>query len=68
MPWGDTTDWYRNVRAAGGCRIRWKGRDYDVTDPVVLDADKPLSAFSGPTRAGMMRFGIKKVMQVRFRG
>ena len=65
MPWGETTDWYRNVRAAGGCRIRWKGRDYQGTDPVVLDADKALAAFSGPTRAGMTRFGIKKVMQVR---
>src|SRR5438105_4827901 len=38
MPWGETTDWYRNVRAAGGCTIRWKGRDFDVVDPVVLDS------------------------------
>src|SRR5262245_47805752 len=28
MPWGERTDWYRNVRAAGACVIRWKGRDY----------------------------------------
>src|SRR5689334_14552823 len=30
MPWGERTDWYRNVRAAGQCVIRWKGRDYPV--------------------------------------
>src|SRR6478672_10189303 len=33
MPWGETTDWYRNVRAAGECVIRWKGRDYRMAQP-----------------------------------
>jgi deazaflavin-dependent oxidoreductase (nitroreductase family) len=66
MPWGESTDWFRNVRAAGGGVMRWKGRDYRMIDPVVLDADQALSAFSGPTRVGMTRFGIKKVMRVRF--
>ena len=67
MPWGETTDWYRNIRAAGGCEIRWKGRTYVMVDPQVLNAEEALSAFSGPTRAGMRRFGIKQVMKVRFR-
>jgi deazaflavin-dependent oxidoreductase (nitroreductase family) len=66
MPWGETTDWYRNIRAAGGCEIRWKGRTYSMTNPQVLNAEQTLSAFSGPTRVGMQRFGIKQVMQVRF--
>jgi deazaflavin-dependent oxidoreductase (nitroreductase family) len=66
MPWGETTDWFRNVRAADGCVIHWKGRDYRLVDPVVLNADQALSAFGGPTRVGMTRFGIKKVMQIRF--
>jgi deazaflavin-dependent oxidoreductase (nitroreductase family) len=67
MPWGETTDWYRNVRAAGGCTIRWKGRDYAVVDPEVLDANSATGAFSGPMRAGMGRFGIKQVVRLRFR-
>src|SRR4051812_31654632 len=33
MPWGEGTDWYRNVRAAGECVIRWKGRDYPLAQP-----------------------------------
>src|SRR2546421_11831411 len=49
MPWGETTDWYRNIRAAGGCEIRWKGRTYVMVDPQVLNAEEALSAFSGPT-------------------
>lgn len=67
MPWGETTDWYRNVRAAGGCTIHWKGRDYSMVEPVVLDAASARAEFSGPTRAFMARFGIKQVVKLRFR-
>src|SRR5437868_12566102 len=37
MPWGEGTDWCRNVRAAGRCVIRWKGRDYAMVEPQVID-------------------------------
>jgi len=67
MPWGETTDWYRNVRATGGCTIRWKGRDYAVVEPVVIDAQQASAEFSGPTRGFMTRFGIKQVVKLRFR-
>ena len=67
MPWGETTDWFRNVRAAGGCVIRWKGREYAMVDPRVLRAEEAYAAFSGPTRAGMTRFGIKEVVKLHFR-
>ena len=67
MPRGETTDWYRNNRPAGGCSIRWNGRTYQMGDPDVLNAQDALSAFSGPTRAGMTHFGIKQVVKLRFR-
>ena len=31
MPFGPDTDWTRNVIAAGGASIRWKGRRYELT-------------------------------------
>ena len=37
LPWGPGTNWVRNVLAAGGCRVRWKGVDHDVTAPEVID-------------------------------
>ena len=37
LPWGRGTDWVRNVRAAGGCTIRWKGHDFTCTDPTFVD-------------------------------
>jgi deazaflavin-dependent oxidoreductase (nitroreductase family) len=65
MPWGEGTDWYRNVRAAGGCTIRWNGREYQVTDPEPLDAAAAGDAFGGFQRMAMQRFGIERVVRLR---
>jgi deazaflavin-dependent oxidoreductase (nitroreductase family) len=37
LPWGPGTNWVRNVVAAGGCVIRWKGADHRVTRPELID-------------------------------
>jgi deazaflavin-dependent oxidoreductase (nitroreductase family) len=66
MPWGEGTDWFRNVRAAGGCVIRWKGRDYKMGVLEAVDASSAQSAFNGSMRAGMTRFGIKQVARLHF--
>ncbi len=65
MPWGETTDWYRNVRAAGGCRIRWKEHVYVLTDPEVMDAAAATATFDSFQRSMMRRFKIQKVVLLR---
>jgi hypothetical protein len=67
MPWGEGTDWYRNVRAAGGCTIRWKGRAYRLVDPEVIDAATAGSSFSSAQQAGLSRFGIRQCLRLRHR-
>ena len=67
MPWGEGTDWFRNVRAASGCVIRWKGRDYVMVDPEVLDTQAAQASFPPAMRAGMARFGIKQALRLHFR-
>jgi hypothetical protein len=37
LPWGAGTNWVRNVLAAGGCVVRWKGADHRVEAPEILD-------------------------------
>ncbi len=37
LPWGPGTNWARNVLAAGGCTLRWKGADHHLTDPKLID-------------------------------
>src|SRR5207248_11373611 len=59
MPWGERTDWYRNVRAAGECVIRWRGRDYPLVQPeLIADPAAVRASFHALERAAMTRFGI----------
>ena len=44
LPWGRGTDWVRNLQAAGGGTVRWKGRMYAVTEPAVVGAEEALAA------------------------
>ena len=37
LPWGVTTNWARNVVAAGGARLTWKGRDQLTVGPRILE-------------------------------
>lgn len=46
LPWGPGTNWVRNVLAAGGCRLRWKGADHQVTAPEVIDAARARTYFT----------------------
>src|SRR5438128_6643025 len=68
MPWGEGTDWYRNVRAAGGCVIRWKGRDYPLVQPELVDDPAAAGAgFGAFERAMMARLGIDHCLRLRHR-
>jgi deazaflavin-dependent oxidoreductase (nitroreductase family) len=67
MPWGEGTDWYRNVRAAGEAVIRWNGRTYRVDQPEVRDAEAASGNFNSTLRAGMRRFGIRQVLHLHQR-
>ena len=47
LPWGPNTNWVKNVLAAQGCIIRWKGRDYRMIDPRLVDKAAALEVASG---------------------
>jgi deazaflavin-dependent oxidoreductase (nitroreductase family) len=57
LPWGRETDWVRNVRAAGRCTVRWKGVDYECTEPTFVDKTAALAAARGLTRRMLRRQG-----------
>ena len=65
MPWGETTDWCRNVRAAGGCVIRWQGCRYALTQPEVISAAAARESFGSTQRAAMTRFHIEVCLRLR---
>jgi hypothetical protein len=50
LTFGTGSDWCQNVRAAGGCTVRWKGVGYVLADPVVVDRARALAAARGAFR------------------
>jgi deazaflavin-dependent oxidoreductase (nitroreductase family) len=65
LPWGEGTDWCRNLRAAGGGSVQWRGADYAVDSPEVIDTAEALPAFAAAMRPIVRLVGIKKFLRVR---
>jgi len=59
LTYGKKTDWYENVKAKGGCSLRWKRQDYALTNPEFIDPDQALPAFPALFRVGLKRMGIQ---------
>jgi deazaflavin-dependent oxidoreductase (nitroreductase family) len=69
LTFGNQSDWAQNVRAAGGCLIRFNGRSYQGADPHFLsreDAQPMLkAAFSPLLRAGTRVLGVRQFLIMR---
>jgi deazaflavin-dependent oxidoreductase (nitroreductase family) len=65
LPWGPGTDWCRNLVAANGGGIRYRGRDYVVSDPQVVSLEVARPAFPGPVRLILPGVGIKRFLRLR---
>ncbi|MBO0778642.1 MAG: hypothetical protein J2P37_07410 [Ktedonobacteraceae bacterium] len=46
LTFGEKVDWYRNVRAANGCVIEWRGVEYRLIDPQIISPAAALKAFN----------------------
>ena len=64
LPWGPQTNWVRNVLAANGCTITWKGRDYLVTNPLLVDQAVALGAANALQRAIITRVAFPAFLQL----
>jgi deazaflavin-dependent oxidoreductase (nitroreductase family) len=64
LPFGERTQWLRNLQAAGAGTIRWDGRDYGFVDPRVVDLADVTDAFSGAQQAALRRAGARCVRVV----
>jgi deazaflavin-dependent oxidoreductase (nitroreductase family) len=65
LTFGEGADWYRNVQAAGGCVIRWRGMEYPLVAPEVVDWATVRSAFSPVERFLLPRFGITQYVRLQ---
>jgi deazaflavin-dependent oxidoreductase (nitroreductase family) len=69
LTFGNTSDWARNVQAAGSCSVRLNGTDYLLTQPEfrgTADA-RPLvrAAFNPVFRAAFPMLGIRQFLVLR---
>jgi hypothetical protein len=65
LPYGESVDWFRNVRAQGGCTIVSHGQSCQVTGPQVIDSSAGLPAFPVVQRLLFRLFGIKAFLSLR---
>jgi deazaflavin-dependent oxidoreductase (nitroreductase family) len=53
LAFGREAHWYRNLVAASGGTIRWRGVEYPVGAPEAIGVDEALGAFNAVQRAGL---------------
>ena len=64
LTYGAHVDWYRNVRAAGDCSLRWKGGDYQLERPQAIAPLDALPAFPFPLRQILRLNGIRDYIRM----
>ncbi len=64
LTYGKKTDWYENVKAKGGCSLRWKRQEVALTNPEFIDPALALQAFPAPFRAGLRWMGIQYYLRL----
>jgi deazaflavin-dependent oxidoreductase (nitroreductase family) len=60
--------WFRNVLAAGECAVRWKGIDYAVVEPRLVDWAAARPSFNPIQRAILDRAGVDRFLKLRNNG
>jgi deazaflavin-dependent oxidoreductase (nitroreductase family) len=56
LAFGAQVDWYRNLLAAGGGTLRWRGKAHEVAGPEPVDAESALATFN-PVQRALLRIG-----------
>lgn len=56
LPWGAKTNWARNVLAAGGATLTWKGGAVHVTEPRLLEPAEAAALVKRVFRPVIARF------------
>lgn len=65
LTFGNQADWFRNVQAVGACVIRWKGADYQLVEPEVIDWATARPSFYPLERVMVPVIGIEQFVRLR---
>jgi deazaflavin-dependent oxidoreductase (nitroreductase family) len=64
LAFGAQVDWYRNLEAAGGATVHWRGGAYPVTAPERIEASVALPAFNAVQRLALRLGGVDGYVRV----
>jgi deazaflavin-dependent oxidoreductase (nitroreductase family) len=65
LPFGDATQWAKNLFAAGGGSIRFAGREYPIDEPRIIDLETASAHLPLPIRFASRRLGLRHWVTVR---
>lgn len=65
LTFGEQADWIRNVLAAGGCMIEWKGKNYELVEPEIVDWAAVKSSFYPLEKVLIPIIGIERFVRLR---
>ena len=65
LPFGDATQWARNLFASGEGRLRHAGRDYRIGEPRIIDRDDAAPDLPALVRLLARVFGLRQFVKVR---
>lgn len=58
LTYGPDTDWLKNLAAAGGGTIRYRGREIRVGPPVFISTAEGMTAMPPPVRAALRALNV----------
>ena len=65
LTFGEAAGWYRNIAAAGGGVVTWRGADHAVSGPVIVDRATARPAFPRYERLALRAIGINQFVWLR---
>jgi deazaflavin-dependent oxidoreductase (nitroreductase family) len=65
LPFGDATQWAKNLFAAGGGSIRFAGREHEIVDPQLISLETASAHLPLPIRFASRRLGLRSWVSVR---
>ena len=64
IPFGERTQWVRNVVDAGGCTIRWQAAEHPATAPAIIGYEEAAPAFASMQRWILRRAGVSRFIRL----
>ena len=67
LTYGADVDWLKNVMAAHGCTVRYRGREIDLADPMLISTAEGMSLLPEPVRRILRLINVTEFVTLRRR-